>query len=121
MSPPVHPAAPTASRGRSLRWRVMPNRHYASAYCMPTTILFDAPVGLIFTVDRRMARSSWVDYGMFMQNILLAARARGLDTCPQMAWALYPGLLTEILEIPGHQMVVCGMSLGHADANAAEN
>jgi nitroreductase len=82
---------------------------------------FGAPVGLIFTVDRRMTRSSWVDYGMFMQNIMLGARARGLDTCPQMAWALYPGILTEVLEIPDHQMVVCGMALGYADPNAAEN
>ena len=68
-----------------------------------------------------MTRSSWVDYGMFMQNIMLAARARGLDTCPQMAWALYPGILNEVLEIPDHQMVVCGMALGYADPNAAEN
>jgi nitroreductase len=82
---------------------------------------FDAPVGLIFTVDRRMSRSSWVDYGMFMQNIMLAARARGLDTCPQMAWALYPGVLTKVLEIPDHQMVVCGMALGYADPKAVEN
>jgi nitroreductase len=82
---------------------------------------FDAPVGLIFTVDRRMTRSSWVDYGMFMQNIMLAARARGLDTCPQMAWATYPRILTEVLEIPDHQMVVCGMALGYADTQAAEN
>jgi nitroreductase len=82
---------------------------------------FDAPVGLIFTIDRRMTRSSCVDYGMFMQNIMLAARARGLDTCPQMAWALYPGILAEVLDIPDHQMVVCGMALGYADRKAAES
>jgi nitroreductase len=82
---------------------------------------FDAPVGLIFTVDRRMTQSSWVDYGMFMQNIMLAARTRGLDTCPQMAWALYPGIITEVLDIPDYQMVVCGMALGYANPRAAEN
>ncbi|MDM0113679.1 nitroreductase [Variovorax sp. J22R133] len=82
---------------------------------------FDAPVGLIFTVDRRMSRGSWVDYGMFMQNIMLAARARGLDTCPQMAWAMLPGVVTEVLELPAHMMVVCGMALGHADLGAPEN
>lgn len=82
---------------------------------------FDAPVGLIFILDRRMARSSWVDYGMFLQNIMLAARARGLDTCAQMAWALYPGLLAEVLQIPDRQMVLCGMALGHADPAAVEN
>lgn len=82
---------------------------------------FDAPVGLIFVVDRRMTRSSWIDYGMFLQNIMLAACARGLDTCPQAAWAQYPGLLTEILQIPDRQMVVCGMALGHADLSKPEN
>lgn len=82
---------------------------------------FDAPVGLIFTVDRRMARSSWVDYGMFMQNVMLAARARGLDTCPQMAWAMYPRVVGEVLELSAHEMVVCGMALGYADTAAAEN
>ncbi|MGO4391302.1 nitroreductase [Variovorax sp. M-6] len=82
---------------------------------------FDAPVGLIFTIDRRLTQSSWVDYGMFLQNIMLAARARSLDTCPQMAWAMVPRLLTELLDIPQHQMVVCGMALGHADIEAPEN
>jgi nitroreductase len=82
---------------------------------------FDAPVGLIFIVDRRMTRSSWIDYGMFLQNIMLAARARGLDTCPQVAWALYPGILAETLKIPDRHMVVCGMALGYADPEAVEN
>ncbi|WP_444812833.1 nitroreductase [Variovorax jilinensis] len=82
---------------------------------------FDAPVGLIFTIDRRLAQSSWVDYGMFLQNLMLAARVHGLDTCPQMAWAMMPRLLTELLDIPPHRMVVCGMALGHADREAPEN
>ncbi|MFP5476808.1 MAG: nitroreductase [Gammaproteobacteria bacterium] len=82
---------------------------------------FDAPVGLIFILDRRMARSSLVDYGMFLQNIMLAARVRGLDTCAQMAWAFYPGLLAEALQIPDRQMVLCGMALGHADPAAVVN
>lgn len=92
------------------------HRQHARNFCF-----FDAPIRLIFTVDRRMTQSSWVDYGMFLQNIMLAAHARGLDTCPQMAWAMYPGILTEVLQIPDHQMVVCGMALGYADPNAAEN
>lgn len=82
---------------------------------------FDAPVGLIFTLDRRMVQSSWVDYGMFLQNIMLAARARGLDTCSQMAWSLYPRLLAEALQIPDRQMVLCGMALGYADPAAVVN
>ena len=82
---------------------------------------FDAPVGLIFIIDRRLSRSSWIDYGMFMQNIMLAARAHGLDTCPQIAWSVYPRVLSEELQIPDRQMVVCGMALGYADPAAVVN
>ena len=83
---------------------------------------FDAPVGLIFTLDRRMVQSSWVDYGMFLQNIMVAARARGLDTCPQAAWNHYHPVVMEHLGLDGERwMMVCGMSLGYADPNAVEN
>ncbi|HTD02472.1 nitroreductase [Undibacterium sp.] len=82
---------------------------------------FDAPVGFIFTIDRVMEQGSWLDYGMFLQNIMLTARARGLDTCPQAAFTQYHKLIAEILALPGNEMVVCGMSLGYADNNKIEN
>jgi len=82
---------------------------------------FDAPVGLIFTLDRVMQTGSWLDYGMFLQNIMVAARARGLDTCPQAAFTQYHQVLREELNLPADAMVVCGMSLGHADPSAPEN
>lgn len=82
---------------------------------------FDAPVGLIFTMDRTMNYGGWIDSGMFMQNIALAARARGLDTCVQAAWSFYPRLVGEVLELADSQVVVCGMALGYADPAAAEN
>jgi nitroreductase len=82
---------------------------------------FDAPVGLIFTIDRIMQQGSWMDYGMFLQNIMIAARARGLDTCPQAAFTQFHRIIEEQLGIPGSEMVVCGMSLGHADTAAVEN
>ena len=82
---------------------------------------FDAPVGLIFTIDRIMQTGSWLDYGMFLQNIMVAARARGLDTCPQQAFAHFHRIITAELAIPAEQMVVCGMALGHADPDAIEN
>lgn len=82
---------------------------------------FDAPVGLIFSIDRRLARGSLIDYGMFLQSLMLAARARGLDTCAQGAWSFYPKLLSDALDIPEHLMVVGGMSLGYADPQAVEN
>jgi nitroreductase len=82
---------------------------------------FDAPVGLIFTIDRVMERGSWIDYGMFLQSIMIAARARGLDTCPQAAFTPFHRVIEEFLQLPASQMVVCGMSLGVADPQAIEN
>ena len=82
---------------------------------------FDAPVGLIFAIDRIMGQGSWMDYGMFLQNIMLAARARGLDTCPQAAFTPYHALIQDHVGMPANEMLVCGMSMGYADANAIEN
>jgi len=82
---------------------------------------FDAPVGLIFTIDRVLEKGSWLDYGMFLQSIMVAARARGLDTCPQAAWATFHRLIEEVLQLPDGEMVVCGMSMGVADPRAIEN
>jgi len=82
---------------------------------------FDAPVGLIFTIDRIMAQGSWLDYGMFLQNIMVAARARGLDTCPQAAFTQYHRIISAELDLPGNEMVVCGMALGWADPARVEN
>ena len=82
---------------------------------------FDAPVGLIFTIDRVMQQGSWLDYGMFLQSIMVAARARGLDTCPQAAFTQFHRLISEELHLPAEEMVVCGMALGHADPKAIEN
>lgn len=82
---------------------------------------FDAPVGLILTIDRVMEQGSWLDYGMFLQNIMLAARARGLDTCPQAAFTQYHKIIHDVLALPENEMLVCGMSLGYADMSKIEN
>ena len=82
---------------------------------------FDAPVGLMFTVDRRMGRGSLMDYGMFMQNIMVAARARGLHTCPQAAWNGFASLIMPHIGAGEHEMLVCGMALGWADESAVVN
>jgi nitroreductase len=84
-------------------------------------VFFDAPVGLMFTIDRVMQQGSWLDYGMFLQNIMVAARARGLHTCPQAAFTQFHRLLAEELKLSEEQMVVCGMSMGYADPDAVEN
>ena len=82
---------------------------------------FDAPVGLIFTIDRVMRQGSWLDYGMFLQNLMIAARARGLDTCPQAAFTQFHRIIGRHLGLRDDEMVVCGMSLGQADPAAVEN
>lgn len=82
---------------------------------------FDAPVGLIFTIDRRLAQGSWLDYGTFLQSVMVAARARGLDTCPQQAFSRFHRIIEQHLALPPEQMVVCGMSLGWADPDAPIN
>lgn len=82
---------------------------------------FDAPVGLIFTIDRVMEQGSWLDYGMFLQNVMVAARARGLDTCPQAAFTQFHRVIAEVLQIPDSEQLVCGMALGHADPSKVEN
>lgn len=82
---------------------------------------FDAPVGLIFTMDRQLGRGMFIDYGMFLQNLMTAARARGLDTCAQAAFADYHTTIRKVLGIPENELVVCGMSLGYADPGAPEN
>lgn len=82
---------------------------------------FDAPVGLLFTVDKVLKQGSLLDYGMFLQSIMLAARGRGLHTCPQAAFLKYHSIISTLLNIPADQMLVCGMSLGYADPKAIEN
>jgi nitroreductase len=82
---------------------------------------FDAPVGLMFTIDRTMGRGSLIDYGMFLQSIMVAARARGLDTCPQAAFNTFHDIIAQHLAIPDEQMLVCGMSLGYAAPGCIEN
>lgn len=82
---------------------------------------FDAPVGLFFAIDRSMGRGSWLDYGMFMQNIMTAARARGLDTCPQAAFTHFHRIVSRHLRMPPEEMLVCGMAMGYADNSALVN
>jgi len=76
---------------------------------------FDAPVGLMFTLDKVMGRGSLLDYGMFLQNLMIAARARGLHTCPQAAWNPYAKLVLPHIGAGPDELLVCGMALGYAD------
>ena len=84
-------------------------------------VFFDAPVGMIFTIDRRLNKGSWIDYGMFLQSIMVAARGRGLHTCPQAAFAPYHRQIRPVLGIPDEEIVLCGMAMGYEDVTRPEN
>ena len=84
-------------------------------------LFFGAPVGLIFTIHRDLKIGSWLDYGMFLENIMIAARGHGLETCVQAAFAPFHGIIRDVLPISDEEVVVCGMSLGYADLEAPEN
>jgi nitroreductase len=82
---------------------------------------FGAPVGLFFTLDRDLLHGSWLDCGMFMQNVMILARAHGLETCPQQAWCEFGDVVHRALGIPDSQTIVSGMALGHEDTEAPQN
>jgi nitroreductase len=84
-------------------------------------IFFDAPVGMIFTIDRRLNKGSWIDYGMFLENIMIAARGRGLHTCPQAAWNGFAKIILPHIGAGPDEMLVCGMALGYADETDVVN
>ena len=83
--------------------------------------LFGAPVALMFTLDKRLGRGSMLDYGMFLQNIMLAARAFGLETCPQAAWSTYAKIIMSHIGAGDHEMFICGMAVGFADKDDRVN
>jgi nitroreductase len=82
---------------------------------------FGAPVGFMFTIDRVMRQGSWLDFGMFLQSVMVAARAYGLDTCPQAAFTQFHRIICEAIGAPESEQLVCGMSLGVRDPDAIEN
>lgn len=84
-------------------------------------VFFGAPVGFIFTIDATLTKHSWLDQGLFLQNLMLAAHVRGLATCPQVSFVRFQPIIAEQLGLGSDQVVTCGMSLGYADEQAAVN
>jgi nitroreductase len=82
---------------------------------------FDAPVGLIFTLDEDLEIGSWLDLGIFIGTVMIAARGLGLDTCPQAALANMHPVLRAELGIPESEIIICGMAVGYEDKSAPEN
>ena len=84
-------------------------------------VFFDAPVGLIITLDRDLELGSWVDLGTFLQNIMVAARGQGLHTCPQAAFMDYHAVIRAQLGVSEREIVICGMAIGYEDTSKPEN
>jgi len=82
---------------------------------------FGAPVGLIFSIDRTLKPHSWIDLGLFAQNVMIAAKARGVDTCPQVAFAPFHDVISSHLQMPSHEVTAFGMSMGYGDPDAEVN
>ena len=100
------------AKGDTAKMREQSGRNY---------LFFDAPVGMMFTIDKRLEIGSWLDYGMFLQNIMTIARQYGLHTCPQAAWPTYHTVIKQQLGIADDQTVVCGLALGYEDTSLIEN
>lgn len=100
------------ARGETARMAAQHARNFA---------FFDAPVGLVFTLPRAMERGSWLDAGLFLQSVMLAARGLGLDTCPQAAFLEHHDVVRRELAIPKAEVLLCGMALGFADGDAPVN
>ena len=125
---PRHWVSPYVERRRKLGWTLYERLGIARedkagmhAQQQRNFHFFDAPVGLMFTVDRVMGQGSLLDYGAFLQTLMLAARALGLHTCPQASWNPYAAIVLEHIRATPEEMLVCGMALGYADLNAPAN
>lgn len=111
-----------AERRRAVGWALYGligiekgDREGSRAQQMRNYSFYGAPVGLFFFIDRVLEIGSWLDYGMFIQNVMIAARAHGLHTCPQVAWCNQHQIVRDQLGVSNDQALVCGMSLGYED------
>lgn len=83
--------------------------------------LFDAPVGLFFTANTILETGSKMDIAMMIQNVMIAAKARGIDSCPQAAWNPFHQVVADVLGIPEDEELVCAIALGYADPDQVVN
>ena len=116
------PAAPeTRATKRKLHANEPPDAAEPNEEPAKNYDFYDAPVGLIFTIDKRLETGSYLDYGMFIQSVALAARGKGLHSCIQAAMSEYPDLVRRELGLSSDELVLCGMALGYADPKAIVN
>jgi nitroreductase len=125
---PTPLAEPYLSRRREIGWALYGllgigrgEHDKARAHRVHNLHFFGAPVGLVCLIDRELKIGSWLDYGMFLQNIAIAARACGLDTCAMAVFAEFPNTIRGLLDLPDSDMIVCGMAIGREDRDAPAN
>ena len=82
---------------------------------------FNAPVVLYFVIDEFLEKGSYLDYGMFLQSIMLSATSLGLSTCTQAALVEFPSIVKSELNIDKNKVLLCGMALGYEDEKALIN
>jgi nitroreductase len=97
------------------------DREKSRAYRATNYEFFGAPAGMVFTIDRQLELGSWLDYGMFLQSIMVAARGFGLHTCPEASIAEFPAIIRAQLVVPDAETIICGLALGYADHAAVIN
>jgi nitroreductase len=100
------------ARGEAARMQAQHARNF---------LFFDAPLGMIFTIDRRLEIGSWLDYGIFLGNVMIAVRGHGLHSCAQAAFAPVHAVIRQHVRLSDEEVVVCGMSIGYEDTAAPEN
>ena len=125
---PVNWRDPYLARRRACGWGLYSllgiargDRAAGTAQELKNFEFFGAPAGLFFFVDADLEIGSWFDYGMFVQSVMLAARAEGLHSCPQAAWAPYHRVIRRHLGVPDERTLICGLALGYADPEARVN
>ena len=101
------------------RLRAGPNPDGEARQTGRNYVFFGAPVGLIFTTHAALTRHSWLDCGLFLQSVMLAAQVRGLATCPQVSFVRFQSVIAEQLGLAPDELVTCGMSCGYEDKQAA--
>lgn len=119
---------PYLARRRQIGWSLYGllgigrgERERARAHVVHNLRFFGAPVGLVCLIDRNLKIGSWLDTGMFLQSIAIAARACGLDTCPMAVFAEFPRTIRRVLDLPDSDLIVCGMAIGTEDPDAPAN
>ncbi len=82
---------------------------------------FDAPVGVIFTIDKELGPMSYLDLGIFIQSLMLSATTQGISSCAQGAWNQFWTPTKRVLGVPDDEYIVCGVSLGYEDTASPVN